>query len=94
MAITRINDFQAAAGREQALRAFLRSVIAMIGAAPGCQEVELLVDPGSPGHLVIVERWDSVAAHQTAAKRVPPKKIAEISALLAGPPTERYYDHV
>jgi quinol monooxygenase YgiN len=91
MAISRINDFYAAAGQEQALRAFLDSVLAVIKGAAGCQDVELLVDQESAAHLVVLERWDSIAAHQDAARLIPPSKLAEVRPLLAEPPKGRYY---
>jgi quinol monooxygenase YgiN len=92
MAIKRINHFHAAAGREEALRAFLQSVISVIKGATGCQAVELLVDHEDGSQLVIVEQWNDVASHQTAARLVPPTKLAEIGPLLAEPPKGRYYD--
>jgi quinol monooxygenase YgiN len=94
MAISRINDFYAATGQEQALRAFLESVLATIKGAAGCQEVALLVDQENAAHLVILERWDSVAAHQEAARLIPQSKLAEVAPLLAEPPRGRYYSRV
>ena len=92
MPVTRINDFRAAPGQQQALRDFLRSVIAIIQNCPGCRSVELLADQEEAGHLVIVEVWDDVAAHQAAAKAIPPEQIAKVRPLLAEPPKGRYYD--
>jgi quinol monooxygenase YgiN len=92
MAIKRINHFHAAAGREQALRAFLQSVISVIKAVTGCQAVELLVDQEDASQLVIVEEWNDVASHQMAAKLISPSKLAEVGPLLAEPPKGRYYD--
>jgi quinol monooxygenase YgiN len=91
MSIVRINEFQAADGQAQALREFLGSVIGVIETSPGCQRCELLVDPEDATRLVIVEAWDSVAAHQAAASRIPPEKLAEVRPLLAGPPLGRSY---
>jgi quinol monooxygenase YgiN len=92
MPITRINDFHAAAGREQALRAFLNSVLAIIRQTRGCQSVQLLVDREAPAHLVIVEVWDDIASHQAAAAAIPPEKLAEVRPLLAEPLKGRYYE--
>ena len=92
MAVTRLNDFHAATGKEIALRDFLRSVIVLIESAPGCLAVELLLDQEDRAHFVIVERWTDVAAHRAAASRVPPEKMAEVRPLLESPPTGRYYD--
>jgi len=90
--ITRINDFRAAPAKEQALREFLRSVIAVIRGCAGCRSVELLVDQEDPTHLVIVEVWDDIAAHQSAAAAIPPEQIAKVRPLLAEAPNGRYYD--
>jgi quinol monooxygenase YgiN len=92
MAIRRINYFHAAAGREQALRAFLQTVMSVIKGAAGCQAVELLVDHEDASQLVIVEQWTDVASHQAAAKLIPPSKLTEVGPLLAEPPKGRYYD--
>jgi quinol monooxygenase YgiN len=92
MAVTRLNDFHAAPGKEIALRDFLRAVIALIESAPGCLAVELLLDQEDRAHFVIVERWTGVAAHRAAASRVPAEKMSEVRPLLAAPPTGRYYD--
>ena len=54
--------------------------------------MELLVDQEDASQLVIVEQWNDVASHQTAAKLIPPSKLAEVGPLLAEPPKGRYYD--
>jgi quinol monooxygenase YgiN len=94
MAIVRINDFHAAPDQAAALRAFLSSVIDVIQTSPGCQGCQLLVQHDDPTRLVIVETWDSVAAHQAAATRIPPEKLAEVRPLLAEPPSGRYHDQL
>jgi quinol monooxygenase YgiN len=94
MPIVRINDFHAAPEKAAALRAFLSSVIDVIETSPGCQRCELLAQHDDPTRLVIVETWDSVAAHQSAAARIPPEKLAEVRPLLAEPPTGRYHDRL
>lgn len=92
MPVVRINEFQAAADRSPALHAFLHAVIGAIKEAPGCREVSLLTDHDDPSRFVIVESWDSIAAHQAAAARIPPEKMAEVKPLLGAPPKGRYYD--
>ena len=92
MPVVRINEFHAAPDKATALRDFLRAVIMEIETAPGCQGCQLLADQEDKASLVIVETWDSVAAHQAAAGRIPPEKIADVRPLLASPPKGRYYD--
>ena len=92
MAVVRINEFHAAAEKAAELRAFLRGVIEVVEKAPGCVACELLADREDASRLVVVETWDSVAAHQAAATRIPPERLAEVRPLLAEPPRGRYYD--
>lgn len=92
MSITRINDFRALPGRETALREFLASIIGFVKSAPGCQGCELLADSEDKAHLVIVETWDSGAAHQASVSRIPSGKIDEVRGLIAEPPKGRYYE--
>jgi quinol monooxygenase YgiN len=92
MPIVRINEFRAAPDKAAALRDFLRSVIEVIETSPGCERCELLADQEDSARLVIVEKWASVAAHQAAAERIPPEKLAEVRPLLAQPPSGRYHD--
>jgi len=92
MTIVRINEFSAAPNQAAGLRAFLSSVIATVTEAPGCLHCELLVDPEDLARFVIVERWESIAAHQAAAQRIPAEKMAEVKTLLGDAPRGRYYE--
>ena len=94
MSITRINHFEAAEGKDHELRQFLKGVIKVVQAVDGCLSCKLLQDPDQPRRLAIVEVWDSVAAHQAAAKAIPPEEIAQVLPLLAGQPTGNYYKDV
>lgn len=91
MPITRINHFTAKPGFEQALHDFLAAVISTIEACPGCISCRLLRALDDEAQLAIIEEWDSVAAHQAAAKAIPPEQMARAMALFAKPPTGIYY---
>jgi quinol monooxygenase YgiN len=91
MAIVRINEFRAARDKASTLRAFLREVIDDVKTSPGCRGCQLLLDDEDESRLVIVESWDSIEAHQAAARRIPPERLAEAVALFAVPPQGRYY---
>jgi quinol monooxygenase YgiN len=91
MAIVRINEFHAVTGKATALLEFLRAVIDVVKGSSGCHGCQLLVDAEDDLRLAIVETWDSIAAHQAAAGKIPPEKLAEVMPLLATPPQGRYY---
>jgi len=91
MAITRINNFEAAEGKGAELHAFLKSVVPLIQAAPGCQACRVLHNQDNARQFVVLETWDSVAAHQASMKSIAPEKLAEVKPLLAGAPSGAYY---
>lgn len=91
MAITRINHFTAKPGSEQALHAFLSSVISVIEQCSGCISCSLLYGAEDPAQLAIIEEWESIESHQAAAKAIPPGKLSEAMAMFAKPPTGIYY---
>jgi quinol monooxygenase YgiN len=93
MAITRINNFEAKAGSEQALYKFLQSVISIVKECSGCQDCQLLRSIENPANLVIIEQWDSVESHQKAASTIPPEKLKDAFELFANPPSGHYYSH-
>jgi heme-degrading monooxygenase HmoA len=91
VAITRINQFKAKAGRGPELREFLQSVIGMIRGSAGSRSCELLQATDQPERFAIIEVWDSVAAHQAAAKAIPPSKVQAVMPLLEAPATGAYF---
>ncbi len=91
MAITRINQFEAKAGAEDALYAFLESVIAVIEKCPGCISCRLLRSTEDTASLAIIEEWDNIESHQKAAQAIPREKLGEAAAMFAKPPAGMYY---
>jgi len=91
MTITRINEFVAAAGQADALHTFLSQVIEVVSKAPGALACQLLRQHDDPNRLVIIEQWQSIAAHQAAAKLIPADEIAKVMPLLAQSPKGSYY---
>ena len=76
---------------EEKLFLFLQSVIGVIKGCPGCLSVRLLRSTENPAQLAIIEEWESVDAHQAAAKAIPKEKMLEAKALFAKPPSGAYY---
>ena len=91
MIITRINQFEARKEFEEKLFEFLRSVISVIETSPGCKSCRLLRSVDNPAHLAIIEEWESIEAHQNAAKAIPPEKLNQAMSMFAKPPSGTYY---
>ncbi len=91
MVITRINQFEAKQDFEEKLFEFLRSVISVVKRSPGCISCRLLRSTDNPAHLAIIEEWESIEAHQSAAKAIPPEKLNEAMAMFDRPPSGTYY---
>jgi heme-degrading monooxygenase HmoA len=91
MAITRINHFEAKAGSEQALFAFLQGIVGAIQSAPGCQSVKVLRSTVDAKYVAVIEEWETVEHHQAAAKAIPREKADEVRPLLAKPPNGMYF---
>lgn len=90
MPITRLNYFTAKPEQPDALAAFLSNVIAIVSQAEGCRSVRLLRDHANPAAFVILEVWDSIAAHQKAAGMIPKEQISSVMEYLAQPPRGEY----
>lgn len=91
MNIARMSEFQAKAGKEAALRDFLRSLLPLIRSAPGCLSCELFQNQADPAKYVIVEMWESVEAHKASVKNIPPELLEQVIPLLDGSPSGQYY---
>lgn len=95
MSILRLNEFRALPGRFEALVEVMRSICGRIRHLDGCEKCELLLKvadgEGADDVLVVVETWASVAAHKQAGANIDPAELKAVMALLAGPPSGRYY---
>lgn len=91
MSVTRINEFRAKDGEDVSLYALLASFLPIITLAEGCRSCQLLHNLDDPARLIIIETWDSVEAHQAAAKSIPPQNVEKALELLACPPRGTYY---
>ena len=92
MSITRINEFRAKDGSGDLLRDRLKSFLPMIESSEGCLSCHLLQSHKDRSHIVLVEEWESTAAHKASLQKIPPEPFRETMQLLAVPPTGEYYD--
>lgn len=91
MHITRINRFFAKPHLAEDLHEFLNSVLPTLRKASGCQSAQLLRGKDDPHEFVLIEQWDSVAAHKSGAQIIPPDQFDVVLPMLAKPPTGSYY---
>lgn len=92
MSITRINEFRAQAGDGKALRERLQSFVPVIESSAGCLSCQVLQSRKDPAHIIVIEVWDSIDAHQASLHAIPPNAFKDAMQLLAAPPTGEYYD--
>ena len=91
MSITRINEFQAKPGRSDSLRDFLSSIMPLIESLEGCQSCQLLQSLDDPCRILIIEVWESIEAHKTSVKDIPPSAFEKVMRILDRPPKGEYY---
>ena len=77
-----------------ALKDVLGGVVSEVRGLPGCLSCHLLQSQASERQFVVVETWESVEAHQQAAKAIPQERVQAVVALLDGLPNGGYYDTV
>lgn len=91
MTTTRINIFRAKNDMVNNLREFLVAIIPRIEQSPGCRSCQLLQRQDDIREFVVIEVWDSVAAHEAAVKTIPPDSIRVVMLMLETPPNGSYY---
>src|SRR5262245_17558765 len=91
MSVTRSKEFRAKDGSPDALHAFRTRLIRTSGAIRSCLSGRLLQQHDEPTRFIVLEVWESIAAHQASVKDIPPEALAEVIALLDGRPTGAYY---
>jgi len=94
MAITRINEFRSKPGSGSALRAFLKTVVVDVRAAPGCLSCCLYQALNDAERFAVIEVWESVEAHKAAGKALAPARMDEAMRLLGAPAVGTYYSSV
>lgn len=98
MSVLRLNEFTARPGQLENLAVKMRGFCNAIREIPGCQCCEVLLKMAdgetADDQVIVLEVWDSIEAHKSAASAIDPGDIATVMALLAGPPKGQYYQAV
>lgn len=85
MTVVRHYIMTAIDGRGHELLAALQAIGTSVTLMPGCGGVEILRDIDVPDRFVLMERWDSVEAHQQCLSKLPQDLVDSLLAPLAEP---------
>lgn len=89
--ITVIVHFRASEGNRAALRAVLGPAVPRLADLPGCTGGSLYNDIDDPELFVLVEHWESEAAHTAYLHRIEEEGTMDaLRPLLVGDPKRRY----
>lgn len=91
MSITRVNAFKAKEGRADALAEYLESIVLLIESADDCLYCHLLRGHDDPSHFLIIETWESIAAHQLSVQGIDKKEFLRAMQMLAEDPQAEYF---
>ena len=87
-----VAHFRAKAGKEDALKNVLISMVAPTRRELGCYQYDLLQSPTDPRDFCFVERWDGEKAlDQHLDTEYVKKGLAAATELIEGPPEGRRY---
>jgi len=88
-------DVQAKPDTIDELIATFKAILPDTRAYKGCQKILVTSNQDDPLNLVVLEKWDSRADHESyLAWRGERGDLAKLGELLAGPPTSKYLDTV
>lgn len=91
MSITRVNEFNALEGKADALGDYLASIVPVIEAASGCLYCHLLRGHDDPSRFLVIETWESIAAHQLSVEGIDRKEFLRAMQMLAQAPRAEYF---
>ena len=89
--VVRINQFQASAGNEENMKLFLESLVPYISGSAGNISCEVLRNHDNPAECIVLERWESEAAHKESVANFPQKDMQAAGIFFAFPPKGWYY---
>ena len=89
--ITRINDFQAADGRNEELYIFLNSLAEYITTSERCISYEVLHSVPASSDFVVIERWVDIESHKKSIEHFPKEGMEKAMPLFGALPKGRYY---
>jgi quinol monooxygenase YgiN len=93
MSITTVLEIPVVDGKADEFIAILKKTLGDTRARHGCEWVTVHQDQADPNAVVLIERWASKADDEAYREwRAGPGAIDGLGAIVAGPPTIRYFD--
>ena len=89
--ITRVNEFTARAGSEDALREYLESLVPVIEGCDGCLYCHLLQGQENPSRFLVLETWTDIATHQLSVQGIDRKEFLETMRALTEQVSAEYF---
>ena len=95
MSVTILVEFRVKPEKVDTLKKRFKEILPDTRAYDGCQELKVYNSQDDPTNIVLVEHWDSRPQYEKyLAWRTETGFLEELGAVLAGPPSIRYYDLV
>lgn len=91
MSVIRINRFYTKEGQGDKVKELLLSFGPIFRANEGYDSHQVLQSVDDPNQIVVIEVWESIAAHRMAAQNIPVHAFEQVMQLLDGSPTGEYY---
>jgi quinol monooxygenase YgiN len=77
------------------MKSYLAEILPDTRAYDGCQRIDVYFDTEDTGNMAVVEYWESRAHHEKyRAWRDRAGFLDRIGAMLAGPPSLRYFERI
>lgn len=93
MSITFIGYSQAKPEEVESLRHFLLTIVLpAVRGSEGNESCQMWQSQDDPTQFVVMEVWESVAAHRASIKNITQEEINEYMKLVAAAPRGSYYD--
>ena len=93
MAVTALLDLQAKPDQADALVRLFKDILGDTRKYDGCLGIEAQRNLDDPNNIVLIERWETRGHHEKyMAWRTETGVMETLGAMLAGPPSIRYYE--
>lgn len=89
--ITRVNEFSAKPGKEDALREYLASLVPVIEECDGCLYCHMLQGQENPSRFLILETWTDIPTHQLSVQGIDRKEFIETMRALTDEVSAEYF---